>query len=81
MDVGDRTTRTIVFVLHEETMNQYLGMAFYEGVFSEAGVSVQAIEHGIVAPFPIRATLDLAGHWRIMGFTYYSISQVVLFCI
>ena len=47
-------------------------MAFYGGVF--AGVSVQAMEHGVVAPFPVRATLDLAGQWKIMGFTRYSIS-------
>jgi hypothetical protein len=49
--------------------------------FSEGGVSVRAMEHGIVAPFPVRAILDLAGQWRIMGFTRYLISQVVLFCI
>ena len=56
-------------------------MAFYRGVFSEAGVSMRAMEHGVVAPFLVRATLDLAGQWRIMGFNRYSISQVVLFCI
>jgi hypothetical protein len=74
LDVGDRTARTIVFVLHEETVNQYPGMAFYGGVFAEGGVSVWAMEHGVVAPFPVIATLDLAGQWRIMGFTRYSIS-------
>jgi hypothetical protein len=56
-------------------------MAFYGGVFSKGGVSVWAMENGVVAPFPIIATLDLAGQWRIMGFTRYSISQVVLFYI
>ena len=81
LDVGDRTTRTIVFVLHEEIVNQYPRMAFYGGVFAEVGMSVRAMEHGSVAPFPVRATLDLTGHWRIMGFTRYSISHVVLFCI
>jgi hypothetical protein len=39
------------------------------------------MEHGVVAPFPIRATIDLAGKWRIMEFSRYSTSQVVLFCI
>jgi hypothetical protein len=81
LDVGDRTARTIVFVLHEETVNQFPGMAFYGGVFTEGGVSVHAMEHGVVAPFLVRATLDLAGQWRIMGFSRYSISHVVLFCI
>jgi hypothetical protein len=81
LDVGDRTARTIVFVLHEETVNQFPGMAFYGGVFTEGEVSVRAMEHGVVAPYPVRATLDLAGHWRIMEFSRYSISHVVLFCI
>jgi hypothetical protein len=70
-----------VFVHHKETVNQYPGMAFYGGVFSKGRVSMRAMEHGVVAPFPVRATLDLAGQLRIMGFTCYSISQVVLFCI
>jgi hypothetical protein len=60
LDVRDRIARTIVTVLHEETMNQYPGMAFYGGVFAERVVSVRAVEHGVVAPFPVRATLDLA---------------------
>jgi hypothetical protein len=81
LDVGDRTARTVVFVLHEEIVNQFPGMAFYGGVFTEGGVSVRAMEHGVVAPFPVRAILDLAGQWRIMGFSRYSISHVVLFCI
>jgi hypothetical protein len=81
LDVGDRTARTIVFVLHEEIVNQYLGMAFYGGVFIEGGVSVRAMEYGVEAPYSIRATLDLAGQWRIVGFTRNSISHVVLFCI
>ena len=63
-----------MFVLHEEAVNQYPEMAFYKGVFAEMGVSVQAMEHGIVAPFPVKVILDLAGQWKIMGFTHYSIS-------
>jgi hypothetical protein len=74
LDVGDSTARTIVFVLHEETVNQYPGMAFYGGIFYEGGMSMRAIEHGVVAPFHVRATIDLAGQWRIMGFSGYSIS-------
>jgi hypothetical protein len=81
LDVGNRTSRTIVFVLHEKTVNQFPGMAFYGDVFTEVGVNVHAMEHGVVAPYPIRATLDLAGQWRIMGFSRYSISHVMLFCI
>jgi hypothetical protein len=36
LDVVDRTIRTIVFVLHEETVNQFPGMAF-TGVFLQKG--------------------------------------------
>jgi hypothetical protein len=61
MDVGDRTAGTVVFVLHVETVNQFPGMAFYGGVFTEGGVSIRAMEHGVVAPFPVRATLYLVG--------------------
>jgi hypothetical protein len=79
LDVGDRTTCTIVFRNCEPVSRD--GLLWGGGVFSEGGVSVRAMEHGIVAPFPVRAILDLAGQWRIMGFTRYLISQVVLFCI
>ena len=61
LDVGDRTMRTIVFILHEEIVNQCPGTTFYGGIFFEGGVIVRAIEHGVVAPFPVRATLDLVG--------------------
>ena len=37
-------------------------------------MNVRAMEHGIVVPFLVRAILDLAGQWRIMGFIRYSIS-------
>ena len=68
-----------MFVLHEETMNQYPDMAFYRGVFTEGGVSMRAMEYGVEAPYPIRTTLDLARQWKIVGFTRNLISQVVLF--
>jgi hypothetical protein len=32
-----------------------------------------------VAPFHVRAIINLAGRWKIMGFSHYSISHVVLF--
>jgi hypothetical protein len=64
----DRTTCTIVFVLHEETMNQYHRMAFYRGTFTKEEVIMWVMEHEAVVPFPVRATIDIAGHWRVMGF-------------
>jgi hypothetical protein len=81
LNMGDRTIRTIVFVLHEVNVNQYSGMVFYGGVFPEGEVSVRAMHYEDVAPYPVRATLDLAGRWRLMRFSRYSISHVMLFCI
>jgi hypothetical protein len=67
----DRIPRTIVFILHEEEVNMFPGMAFYRGMFMESEVSMRALEHQVEAPFPIRATIDVAGHWRLMGFSCY----------
>jgi hypothetical protein len=78
LDVGDRTARAIVFVLHEETVNQFPGMAFYGGVFTKGGVSMRAMEHGVVVPYPVQATLDLAGQWRIFSL-FYKPCGVVLY--
>jgi hypothetical protein len=77
----DRTTQTIVFVLYEEAMNQYLGMAFYGGAFIASEVSVQAMNHEAVSAFPIRAMMNLVGHWKIMGSSWYFVIHVLLFYI
>jgi hypothetical protein len=50
-----------VIVSHEEVVNQFLGMAYYGGVFSGRGVCVRAMEHVPEHPYPVRATLDVAG--------------------
>jgi hypothetical protein len=79
LDAGNRIARTTMFVLHEETVNLYPRMAFYRGVFTDGEVSVRAMAHEVVAPFHVRAIINLAGRWKIMGFSHYSISHVVLF--
>jgi hypothetical protein len=40
----DQMPRTLVIVLHEEAINQFLGMAYYGGVISRGEVSVRAME-------------------------------------
>ena len=42
---------SIIFVLHEEEVNQFLGMAFYGGVFFEGEVSVRALHHEPVVQY------------------------------
>jgi hypothetical protein len=71
-----------VFVLHEETMNQYPGMAFYGGVFSKGG-GVEYAGNGAwgCGTISSHSNTKFGRQWRIMGFIHYSISQVVLFCI
>jgi hypothetical protein len=74
----DRTLRTLVLVLHEEPIEQYPGMAYYGGVFSEGEVSVRAIYHVPEHPFPVRTTLDLVGQWRLRGLTRFSIVHMIV---
>jgi hypothetical protein len=73
----DRMPRTLVIVLHEEAVNQFLGMAYYGGMFSRRELSVRAINFGSDPPFPVRATLDVAGVWRLRGFSRFSIVHLV----
>jgi hypothetical protein len=47
-------------------------MTFFGGVFF-----FKAKE----APFPIWAIIDVARHWRLMRFSYFSLGYVLLFCI
>jgi hypothetical protein len=77
----DRTPRTLVLVLHEETVNHHLGMAYFGGIFGDGEVSVRALDYIPKGSFLVRATLDLAGFWRMRGFSRYSIVHLVLFCI
>jgi hypothetical protein len=70
----DQTPRTLVIVLHEEAVNQYTGMAYYGGVFNRRELSVRAINFGPDPPFPMRATLDVA------GFSRFSLVHLVLAC-
>ena len=69
-----------MFILYEEEVNMCTKMAFYGGMFMESEVNVQALEHHIEASFPMHATIDVAGRWRLMGFSQFSLSHVLLFC-
>jgi hypothetical protein len=77
----DRMPRTLVIVLHEEADNQFPGMAYYGGVFSREELSVRAINFGVDPPFPVRATLDVAGVWRLRGFSRFLIVHLVVACV
>lgn len=76
----DWIPQTLVIVLHKEAVNQYPGMAYYEGVFSGRELSVRAINFGPDPPFPVRATLDVAGFWSLRGFLRFLLVHLVLAC-
>jgi hypothetical protein len=77
----DQTPQTLVIVLHEETINQFPRMADYGGVFSGGEVSVRAMEFRMESPYPMWATLDLAGRWTVRGFSRFSLVYMVLACL
>jgi hypothetical protein len=76
-----RTPCTLVLVLHEEAVNQHPGMAYFGGIFGDMEVSVRALDYIPEGSFPMRATLNLVGFWRMRGFSWFSIVHLVLFCI
>jgi hypothetical protein len=77
----DRAPRTLVLVLHKEEVNHHPGMAYFGRIFGNREVSVRALDYILEGSFPVRATLDLVGFWRMRGFSQYSIVHLVLFCI
>jgi hypothetical protein len=56
-------------------------MAYFGGIFGDGEVSVRALDFILEGSFPVQATLDLAGFWRMRGFTRFSLVHMVLFCI
>jgi hypothetical protein len=58
----DRTSQPIVFILHEEEVNQFPRMKFFRGIFFKDAVSLQAINHVAKAPFLVQVTIDEIDH-------------------
>jgi hypothetical protein len=61
----NRTPRTLVIIIHEEAVNQFPRMAYYGGVFSGRELSVRALSFVAEDPYQVRATIDVAGMWRL----------------
>jgi hypothetical protein len=53
----NRNPRTLVVIIHEEAVNQFPGMEYFGGVFSEVEVSVRAMDYIPEDPYPVRAFL------------------------
>jgi hypothetical protein len=76
----DRNLRTMVVIIHEEVVNQFPGMAYLGGVFSGREVSMRALDYIPEYPYPVRATVDVAGYWRLRGFSRFSVVHLILSC-
>jgi hypothetical protein len=50
-------------IIHEEAINQFLGMAYFKGVFSGGEVSVKAMDYILIEYlFPMKAIIDVVGY-------------------
>jgi hypothetical protein len=56
-------------------------MAYFGRVFSGGKVSVRAIEYLLDYPYPVRATIDVAGCWKLRGFSQFLMIHLVLSCL
>jgi hypothetical protein len=65
----------MVVIIHEEAINQFPGMAYFGGVFNQGEVSVRAMSYSAKEPYLVRATVDVAGLWRLRGFSRFSILE------
>jgi hypothetical protein len=77
----DRNSRTLVVIIHEEAVNQFPGRAYFGGVFNGGKVSIRAMQYISENLYPVRATLDVAGRWRLRGFCLFSIVQLLVTCM
>jgi hypothetical protein len=59
----------------------FWGWHTLEGVFSEGEVSVRAMDYIPEDPYPVKATIDVAGFWRLRGFSRFSVIHLMLACL
>jgi hypothetical protein len=59
LDGANRIVWIVVFVLHEEMVNQFPSMVFYGDIFLEDEVSVRTMDHEYKAPFPVQAIMEI----------------------
>jgi hypothetical protein len=58
-------------------VNHHPGMAYFGGIFGDGKVSVRALDYIPEGSFPMQATLDLAGFWRMRGFSWLRFGAVL----
>jgi hypothetical protein len=76
-----RNPWTLVVIIHEEAVNQFPGMAYFGGIFSGRKVSVMAMNYSLEYPYPVHATIDVVGQWKLRGFSQFSVIHLLLLCL
>jgi hypothetical protein len=76
----DRNPWILVVIIHEEAMNQFRRMAYFGGIFGGGEVSVRAMNYSHEYPYPIRATIDVAGKWKLRDFSQFLVN-LLLSCL
>jgi hypothetical protein len=56
-------------------------MAYFGGVFNGGEVSVRAMDYIPEYPYPVRATIDVYGHWKLRGFFWFLAIHLLLSCL
>jgi hypothetical protein len=74
----DRNPRTLVVIIHEEAINQFLGMAYYGGVLSRGGSECEGNGLHLGGTISSENTIDVAGFWRLRGFSRFLVVHLVL---
>jgi hypothetical protein len=77
----DRNPWTLVVIIHEEAINWFPRMAYFGGIFSGGEVSVRAMEYSSEYPYPVGATIDVAGQWKLRDFSRFLVIHLVLSCL
>ena len=77
----NQTLHTLVLVLHNEVINQHLDMAYFEGIFNDEKVNIRTLDYIPEYLYPMKATLDLVGFWKMRGFSRFLVVHLVLLCI
>jgi hypothetical protein len=53
-----------VVIIYEEAINQFVGMAYFGGVFSGGEVSLKTMDYIPKNLYLVRATVNVAGYWK-----------------
>jgi hypothetical protein len=67
-----------VFIIHEEIVNQLLRIVYFGGVLNGEEVSVRAIDYIPNYIYLVKAIVDVAGYWKLRGFSRFFVVHFIL---